>query len=398
MAQETEVFGEVLKRIRRIRGSQKEVASKIPMDLGYFSRLENGKLNYPPSRETITKIANALDCTLQERQELLVAAGRVDQEIEEYAQLANRQPEFRRLFKAVSRLDPESLESLLNDIDPTPNVERQKGIAMRSIEAPAPSKYVSHNLVEEVANQCIHVYRKEKADKRSYSIDPVKLAEAFEIRLSWQTVAEPPDTIFFAAYTQHGHEGEIQINKTHKQFFETRPDVYRATVGHEIGHCVLNHQAFGMAEDNGSLFPELESFVTYFHKSSWFPYGLSQAEVQRVKMLERQVQEKLVKRAAVDKKSRDQLKQLNPRFEPDWMFRQAEHFARCLLIPRDRVRDLLGKSWDFSSWSTVYKWAELFEVSASMMRIRLEKLGVIEIGPDGKPKPSSKATQKPLFE
>src|SRR6185369_17136702 len=103
-----EVFGEVLRRIRRMRGSQKEIASKIPMDLGYFSRLENGKLNYPPSRETITKIANALDCNQHERQELLVAAGRVDQEIEEYAHLANRQPEFRRLFKAVSRLDPES--------------------------------------------------------------------------------------------------------------------------------------------------------------------------------------------------------------------------------------------------------------------------------------------------
>ena len=398
MAQETEVFGEVLKRIRRIRGSQKEVASKIPMDLGYFSRLENGKLNYPPSRETITKIANALDCTLQERQELLVAAGRVDQEIEEYAQLANRQPEFKRLFKAVSRLDAESLESLLNDIDPPPNLDRQKGIAMRSIEAPAPSKYVSNNLVEEVASQCIHVYRKEKGDKKSYSIDPVKLAELFEIRLSWQTVTEPPDTIFFACYIQHGHDGEIQVNKIHKQFFETRSDVYRATISHEIGHCVLNHHAFGTVEDNASLFPEFESFVTYFHKSSWFPYGLSQAEVQRLKVLERQVQEKLVKRAVVDKRSRDQLKQLNPKFELEWMFRQAEHFARCLLIPRDRVRDLLEKSWDFSLWSTVYKWAELFEVSASTMRIRLEKLGVIEIGPDGKPRPSSKATQKPLFE
>lgn len=398
MAQKAEVFGEVLKRIRRIRGSQKEVASKIPMDLGYFSRLENGKLNYPPSRETITRIANALDCNLQERQELLVAAGRVDQEIEEYAQLANRQPEFKRLFRAVSRLDAESLESLLNDIDPSPNVEKQKGVAMRSIEAPAPSKYVPYTLVEEVASQCIHVYRKEKGDKKSYSIDPVKLAELFEIRLSWQTVAEPPDTIFFASYTQHGHDGEIQVNKTHKQFFEARKDVYRATIGHEIGHCVLNHHAFGMVEDNASLFPEFESFVTYFHKSSWFPYGLSQAEVQRLKMLERQVREKLVKRAVVDKKSRDQLRQLNPKFEPDWMFRQAEHFARCLLIPRDRIRDLLEKSWDFSSWSTVYKWAELFEVSASTMRIRLEKLGVIEIGADGKPRLCPRANQKPLFE
>ena len=32
----------------------------------------------------------------------------------------------------------------------------------------------------------------------------------------------------------------------------------------------------------------------------------------------------------------------------------------------------------------VYKCAELFEVSASTMRIRLEKLGVVEIEPEGK--------------
>jgi transcriptional regulator with XRE-family HTH domain len=397
MSHGTEAFGETLKRIRRMRGSQKEVATKIPMDLGYFSRLENGKLNYPPSRDTIVKIANALECTKQERHELLVAAGRIDEEIEGFAQLASRQPEFRRLFKAISQLDAESLQDLLNDIDPSTHIERQKGVAMMSIEAPAPSKYVSYTTVEEVAAQCVDAYRKETKERRAYSIDPVQLAEVFKIRITWQTVVEPPEAIFFACYIQQGHQGQIQVNKAHRQFFETRSDIYRATIGHEIGHCILNHHALGALEESGSLFPDLAASTTYFHKASLFPYGLSQSEVQRLKVLERKVQEKLVKTAAVDNRYRDRLHQLNSKFEPTWMFRQAEHFARCLLIPKDRIRSLLEGSWDFNSWTTVYKWAELFEVSASMMRSRLEKLGIIEIGPDGRPRLGANANQKSLF-
>jgi transcriptional regulator with XRE-family HTH domain len=107
-----ETFGKTLQRLRRLRGTQKDVAVKIPMDLGYYSKLENDKLAYPPSRETIEKIARALECTPAEKNELLVAAGRIDPEIEEYARLALKEPEVRRLFKAVSRLDRELLEEL----------------------------------------------------------------------------------------------------------------------------------------------------------------------------------------------------------------------------------------------------------------------------------------------
>lgn len=367
------------------------------MDLGYFSKLENDKLSYPPTRETIIKIADALKCTSEERSELLSAAGRIDEEIEEYARIVHKHPEMRRLFKAVTRLDNDHLEELLNEIDPLWNVERQRGVEMMSIHAPAPSKYVPHRVVEEVAGQCIDIYRKQKGEKKAFAVDPGKLVETLKIQLKWEAVDEPDDAVFFASYSQHGTEGEIVINKKHRKFFEARPDVYRTTLGHEIGHCVLNHYNFGSAGNTQPLFQDFEFSTASFHKSSWFPYGLSHAEVERLKVQEKRVKARLVTKALVNARAHTALKHLNDKFEPEWMFRQAEHFARCLLIPKDRLLELFEESWDFTSWATLYRWAELFKVPASVMRIRLEKLGLIEIRNDGKPHLTEKAQQKGLF-
>lgn len=367
------------------------------MDLGYYSKLENDKLAYPPSRETIDKIAKALECTPAEKNELLAAAGRIDQEIEGYAHLALKQPTFRKLFKAVSMFDPELLEELLNDIDPKHSIERQKGVEILSIHAPPPSKYISYQVLEEIALQCVFVYRKETSQKKTKQIHADKLIETFSIHLKWDIVEEPEDTIFFASYSQHGNEGEITVNKKHRSFFHSRPDVYNATLGHEIGHCILNHHTWGITTGTPYLFDAIDFTPRGFHKSTWFPYGLSHTEVERLKTLERKVKEKLAKKAAIDQTSREYLDRFRNWHEPEWMFRQAEHFSRCLLIPRDRIIELLQEAWDFSSWSTIYRAAEMFNVPPSMMRLRLEKMGVIEIGEDGKPHFTDKFKQKSLF-
>ena len=58
-------LGECLKKIREAKGlSQKEVALTCKMDMGNYSRIENGKTD--PSFNTVVKIAKALDVELQE--------------------------------------------------------------------------------------------------------------------------------------------------------------------------------------------------------------------------------------------------------------------------------------------------------------------------------------------
>lgn len=111
-------FGKTLQRIRRSKGmTQRGMAREIEMDYSYFSRLENDRFDSKPTRETIDKIAGALKCTIEERAELLAAAGRIDEELERAARIAGGKPKIGRLFKAVVRLPPEKIDGIMKIVE-----------------------------------------------------------------------------------------------------------------------------------------------------------------------------------------------------------------------------------------------------------------------------------------
>ncbi len=108
-------FGETLKRVRASKGlPQREVARRIPMDYSRFSRLENDRIGFNPTRETVEKIARALEASPEERGELLAAAGRLDHEIESLARTASENPAIGSLLRIAVNLPPERLETLLS--------------------------------------------------------------------------------------------------------------------------------------------------------------------------------------------------------------------------------------------------------------------------------------------
>jgi HTH-type transcriptional regulator, competence development regulator len=110
-------FGQTLLKIRRAKEkTQREIARTIGMDFSYFSRLENDKFESNPTRETIDKIAEALECTPEEREELLAAAGRMDEELEKATRKANQNPDLRELFRATSNMSNEQIRELLQRI------------------------------------------------------------------------------------------------------------------------------------------------------------------------------------------------------------------------------------------------------------------------------------------
>ena len=107
-------FGRTLKRIRREkRVTQSALAEMIDMDPGYLSRIENDKLGYNPSRETVEKIVKKLKCTDAERAELLGEAGRIGKEVEKAARLTNESSEMRELFSTAVGLSRERLQELV---------------------------------------------------------------------------------------------------------------------------------------------------------------------------------------------------------------------------------------------------------------------------------------------
>jgi len=115
-------FGQVLQKIRRSKAiTQRQIASIIGMDFSYYSKLENDRLESRPTRETIDKIAEALECNLEGRNELLAAAGRATDEMEQASRIARDDPKMGKslgkLFRAAVQLTPERLEKLAERVE-----------------------------------------------------------------------------------------------------------------------------------------------------------------------------------------------------------------------------------------------------------------------------------------
>lgn len=123
-------FGDTLQELRRAKGkTQREVAALVGMDYGYFSRIENDRFDYKPSRDTVEKIADALECNEEERGALLAAAGRIDEEIEQLARTAQKRPELRRLFRSAAQLSPQDLE--LINVWVEESAQKDKSVAQK---------------------------------------------------------------------------------------------------------------------------------------------------------------------------------------------------------------------------------------------------------------------------
>ncbi len=265
------------------------------------------------------------------------------------------------------------------------------------IDVPTPSRFVSHAVVDDVALACNRLYRERNPNKSGTPLDTDLFIDLLEISTLWEDIEEPEHTSFFANFSPD-NDGLITINKRHHELFKERPDVYSACLGHEAGHCVLRHWERTLPDGGPSLFPDSQvPQARLFHKSSWYQYGLTHKEVEERKKLEKAFTDKLVSKALMSETARQTLNQMSDRFEPEWMFRQAEHFSLCLRIPRDYLLARLEQGWDYISWKGIYRLGEHFGVSGSMMKSRLEKLHLMELGPDGKPRACERLSQRGLF-
>jgi transcriptional regulator with XRE-family HTH domain len=120
-------FGGTLQKVRRAkRKTQREIADAIGMDYAYFSRIENDHFDYTPSRETVEKMVDALECTEQERHELLAAADRIDEEIERVAKLTNKRPELRELFRTAAGMPREEVQKLIDTARKSASMAKKK--------------------------------------------------------------------------------------------------------------------------------------------------------------------------------------------------------------------------------------------------------------------------------
>jgi HTH-type transcriptional regulator, competence development regulator len=71
-------FGSKVRELRLTkRLTQRELADRLGIDFSYISKIENGKVDHPPSEELIRRMATTLEA---DAEELLDLAGKFDQD------------------------------------------------------------------------------------------------------------------------------------------------------------------------------------------------------------------------------------------------------------------------------------------------------------------------------
>ena len=262
---------------------------------------------------------------------------------------------------------------------------------MLDIDVPTPSKFTKHDRIEEIATKCNQQYRILRKHSSGFPVKIEEFAEYnLEIAIEWDEIPAPEFTTVFAKCCPDPNNetgGIVVLNNKWAELFKFRPDILRSCVGHEVGHFILHHHSWRNTSPNAiPLFSDMQNESPYLHDSSWNPTAFSQSEL-----------DELCRKAFKGSEDAHQkLKQLQNKLEPDWMFRQAEHFSMCFLTPHDKLFQYLNDGHDFTTWASIKQLADNFGVSISMMKVRLLKLGAIRIE-GGKPKLGEKFLQPGMF-
>lgn len=114
-------FGKIIRKARKQKEySQKQLASMVLLDYTYLSKLENDRAEYPPSEDTIKRLAKHLD--LPNVEQLTYLAGRIPQRDEDF--IKQHYKEMPALFRRMQE-DPNFVKRVLRQ-DAQPEDEEEQ--------------------------------------------------------------------------------------------------------------------------------------------------------------------------------------------------------------------------------------------------------------------------------
>jgi hypothetical protein len=223
-----------------------------------------------------------------------------------------------------------------------------------------PCRFVRHaKVVEPIADAYAALYEA----RYGWPIQAERLERFLEYDLGlsygWEEITEPEGTRILALHDPTS--GAIWANARYADQFDAQPCLLVSSLLHELGHIALRH---GEHYAEGECLPGIPATSPFLHRADWHPWGMSDALRQRA-----------VKVAFLDPQVGDRLKP--SRFEPDWVYQQAQRFAAAGMISQRRLHERLRTVGDLTNWHPVYTLAREFGASPSMMRYRLETLEYI---------------------
>jgi hypothetical protein len=233
--------------------------------------------------------------------------------------------------------------------------------------SPPPSRFLRHaDAIDPIAEAYAELYR----TRYSFPVQVEALERFLECDLKlpydWQDIVEPAGVRILA---QHDlGTGAISANNHYADFFEAHPHLLASALLHELGHVALRHGELYADAGMPSL-PGMQMASPFLHCTGSLPWGISEDLLKRA-----------VKVAMVDDRVRAILKP--ERFEPDWVYTQAQRFAAAFMIPHSHLREFLEENPEFirlTNWPVLSDLARRFATSPSMIRYRLEQLGYISV-------------------
>jgi Zn-dependent peptidase ImmA (M78 family) len=239
---------------------------------------------------------------------------------------------------------------------------------------PKPVQYLKDEEVEERAARVLDKYVVGGREHPATPIDIDTLTECdFRFKVVWKPIEDPPGCRTFATLlpvlTSDLFVAELTLNESFRGFLNENPQIERLTRAHELCHWDL-HIDEGKLRSGLLPFDEIGPVARY-HRSHYSDGTLSADQKNRLARF-------AVKNDQAHRMLKPREHDTEASIEPQWMHRQAEHFAACLLVPRQPLLEALANGDDPAFYGTHVRLAETFCVSKRVIQIRLRKLGIVE--------------------
>ncbi len=195
------------------------------------------------------------------------------------------------------------------------------------------SKFFRPETIERRASELLAKYETKAGVALTLPVPIERLAEdLIDLQILWETLPEKENETILAGLAPR--KKLVVFNETRQPLFDKTPGLYRTVLAHEVGHWELH---IDKAMVNQPSIPGMDEQLQYLFRSE----------------------------------------------NQSWDERNAHLFMSHLLVPEALLNPLIQQVQDFD-WQFLYRLRDMFQVTISVIRIRLERKGVLYVDSDGK--------------
>lgn len=189
-------------------------------------------------------------------------------------------------------------------------------------------KFYRPETIEKRADKILARYELKAGSKLRLPVPVERIAEdLFDIQLLWHPFVEEGNNTILAGLAPSNRM--VVFNEDHKDIFDKTPGLYRTALAHELGHWDLH---VDKATLNQSTMPGIEQDIQFLYYSE----------------------------------------------SKSWDERNAHLFMNHLLVPEAFLNPMIRDIQQFE-WPFLYRLRDVFQVTISVIKIRLERKGLLYV-------------------